>query len=161
MKDYALSLLTVLIFSALATLVAPTGKGERAVRFALSLAVLLALVSPLLGEGGLQELTAGGAPLVTDAAEEARAAGALYYLDAERARMKETLESALCTRFHLARDALSLDIEIYYQEDENLFGVTQIRVHLYGAGCLADAAGILSLLEKETGAECEVIYHRA
>lgn len=162
MKDYAVTLLSVLAFSALMLTLAPKGKGEKGVRFALSVLLLFTLLSPFFGGELLSELQTGALrEEIVSVSEAGVSAGNAYYEKAHESAVSEILKETLCRDFSVEREKLTLDLTCRYDEAQKNLLVTEIKLHLYGTACLADAHGMLVLLKRETGAECEVIYHRA
>lgn len=162
MQEYAATLLSVLAFSALASMLSPKGKGEKGVRFALSLLLMFAILSPLFG-GELFERWQSGAYLdeMVSQSEEGAEAGNAYYADAQKKAVAEILAEGLSRDFGVKREELSLDLTLSYDETRAQYTVKEIKLHLYGKACLADAHGMQSTIRQETGADCEVIYHRA
>ncbi len=162
MKEYAQALLSVLAFSALASMLAPKGKGEKGVRFALSVLLLFALLSPLFGSDLFEKWQSGELRDELVSFSEAGAeAGSAYYGQAHENAIERILKETLCRDFGVDREKLSLDLTLSYDEAGGAISVKSIKLHLFGSACLADAHGMLSLLARETRADCEVIYHRA
>lgn len=155
MATYFKSVLTVLFAGGIATLVTPEGEMKRGVRFAISLAVLVVLLSPL-AEGwpdGFFDVEADGA------GEKAAEAGTAFLAEAEEEALAEGLAVCLASKFGLSSDSLAVTLTAERAADGQTVRIRTLTLHLYGRGMTADAVGMRALLLRETGVECEVLYH--
>ena len=142
-----MTVLTVGAVSAVLMALSPAGEVKKGVRFALSLAVLAAVVFPL-GDGKPELPALPGFHVSAGETGD--------YLKQKTAEaVFRGMEAALCERFNLA-EGVSLSGEADIVGDTVI--VRRIVLTLSGRARMADVPALLSYLSENTGAECEVIY---
>ena len=158
MKSYLESILTVLLIGSLAPMLMPDGEGRKFVRFALSILVLAAVMSPFR-TGEVVRFLSSYTPGVL---EEEAEAGKTYLLAYEEKAIEEGLATALADQYGISSSQIALEADCAVEEGEEgrTVRVTSVCLHLYGRACLADVPSMVKRIESELGTECEVIYHR-
>ena len=158
MKSYLESILTVLLVSSLASVFMPEGEGRRFVRFALSILVLVAVMSPFRTGEAVRFLSA----YTPGAFEEQAVIGEAYIAENEEKAIEEGLASALADQSGLSSSLFSLDVDCTVEKSEEgrTVRVTFVRLHLYGRACLSDVPSMVARIKSELNTDCEVIYHR-
>lgn len=159
MKSYLQSILTVLLVSGLASALMPDGESKKGVRFALSLLVLLTIISPLREDGFSSFLPSYSAGAFPDGETD----GHVWLTKKEAAAIEEGIEYYLCQTYRLPKDTIRAEIICTVHEHD---GAREVRVshatlHLYGQACLGNVPRMVEDIKKELDAECEVVYHRA
>ena len=157
MKDYLVSILTVLLVSSLASVLMPEGEGRKSVRFALALLVLVTVLSPFRA-GALDNFLSSYTAL---SFEKEKAEGAAYLLSYEEEALESGVSAAVAQKYGVSTS--HFDISVTCEEQDTSSGrtvvVRSLALHLYGRACLSDVPSMVSYLEKELNVECEVIYH--
>ena len=153
MKDYLSTLLLVSAITALLSALPSEGGAKRAVSFALSLAVLSAVVLPLpaLLSGSREGLSEILDSLSGEAEEGSD------WLEAETLlATAEGLKSYLCEEFGLrpAEVAVAVEGDLI----DNTVILRRVTLSLTGRAAAADVPRLVRTVEAETGADCEVIY---
>lgn len=158
MKSYLESILTVLLVGSLSTVLMPEGEGRRFVRFALSILVLAAVMSPFR-TGEVVHFLSFYTP---HAFEEQTAVGEAYLLEREEKAIEEGLASAFAEKYGFSSSLIALDADCVAEETEDgrTVRVLFVRLHLYGRACLSDVPAMVERIKSELLSECEVIYHR-
>ena len=158
MKSYLESILTVLLVGSLSSVLMPEGEGRRFVRFALSILVLAAVMSPFR-TGEVVRFLSSYTP---NAFEEQVKEGEAYLLEREEKAIEEGLSSSLAERYGLSHSLIALDADCVAEKvgEGRTVRVSFVRLHLYGRACMADVPSMVKTIQSELSAECEVIYHR-
>lgn len=153
MQGYLQTIVIVCVVSAVASTVAAPGKTRAAVQFVLSLAVVLALLSPLskLGSGHTDFLSALLEEWNAPAAEDE--AATRWLDDRLTAATESGLAAALCDRFGLPDGGVRVTLHT-----EGGVPVSPVTVSLSGGAVSADAPGIVRYIEKNLGLECKIVY---
>lgn len=161
MRAYITSLFVVLTVSAIASHMMPEGQSKRGVRFALSLFVLLTVLSPL-GGGALDELFSAFEDMTVSG--EASSDGQAFFLQSEEAAMEAALAAALAERFSLSADEVTTDavlsVNAEGKDGAREVSLRALTVHLFGRGCLADASGMAAYIRSNLKIDAEVVYHK-
>ena len=153
MREYLVSAVAVCALCALADTLFPDGKLKKEMSFALSLVVVLVLVSPLfsalsnideMGQGFISELE----DLDTQHYE-----GELY--DVGERLLEEGIARTLCERFSLSESELGADATISFIGDELL--VERVEISLSGSAIFSDIHEIKKYVQRQICDECEVI----
>ena len=153
MRDYLTTVLLVSAVTAVLGLLPSDEKMRRAVSFALSLAVLSAIVLPL---PGLFTGLSGDVSSFLDRLEGEAAAGEGYLEGETMTAVGEGIARHLRERYDLKETELSVTVT-----GDIVDGTVILRsvvLTLAGRGVTADVPAIVQYTEKNTGAECEVIY---
>ena len=142
MKNYLEGILTVLLVGTLASILMPDGEGRRFVRFALSILVLAAVMSPFR-TGEVVRFLSSYTP---GAFEEQAQDGEAYLLEHEEKAIEEGLSSALAEKhglpFVLLADPECVDINAYgVWKEKTLYGKTAFGVSR--TTFLIDAEGVI------------------
>ncbi len=161
MRAYVTSLFVVLAVSAVASHMMPEGQSKRGVRFALSLFVLLTVLSPL-GGGALDELFSAFSD--TAVSGEAEKDGEAFFMQSEEAAVEVALAKTLADRFSLSSDEVTADAVLSFRTEgadgaREVF-VRALTVHLFGRGCLADASGMAAYIRSNLQIDAEIVYHK-
>lgn len=158
MKDYLESLLTVLLVGSLASILMPDGEGRRFVRFALSILVLAAVMSPFRSGEVVRFLSSYTAGVFEHEVE----VGAVYLEEYEKKAIESGLVSCLAEKYDVSEKLISVETECAVSdgEDGRTVRISFVRLHLYGRACMADVPSMVERIRTELGADCEVIYHR-
>ena len=158
MKGYLQTILTVLLVGSLATVLMPEGEGRRFVRFALSVLVLAAVMSPFRTGETVRFLTS----YTAGAFEKQEAAGEAYLLAQEENAVEAALAAALADAYDLSSSLIFIDADCVAEKTLNgrTVRVSFVRLHLYGRACFGDVPSMVTRIQNELDAECEVIYHR-
>lgn len=158
MKAYLETILTVLLVSTLASRLMPDGEGKRFVRFALSILVLAAVMSPFR----TGELVNFIADHTTGAFENEIAAGEGYLAEYEKKAIEAGIVATLAEKYGVPASLIELDTQCEAEEtgDGRVVRVSSVSLHLYGRACMADVPSMVERIKRELGADCEVIYHR-
>ncbi len=153
MRDYLSTLLLVSAVTAVLSVLPSEGQVKKAAAFALSLAVLSAVVLPLpsLLSGGKGSLDGLLAEL------EGEAAAGSDWLESETlAATAEGIRQYLCEEYGLSPSEVTVTAE--GDLIDNTVILTRVTLWLTGRAATADVPRIVRAMEKETGAECCVEY---
>ena len=114
MKEYLTSILTVILVSGLAMLLMPDGEQKKGVRTALSLIVLLTIISPI--RQGIPENFLEG--YETGAFFEEEKAGKTWLAEQEASAIEEGVVSYLASEYRVSKDLLRAEVVCEVEEKE-------------------------------------------
>ncbi len=153
MKEYLISAIAVCAVCALVDTLSPDGKMGKGVSFALSVAVTLALISPLFSAfSGIREKSES---LVYEIGSAYDGAQSDYGLEGATAiAAGEGISEAISEKFGIDREYINVECQITLIGDVVIF--ERVTVGLSGVGIFADTVGIEKYISDSLGAECEV-----
>ncbi len=153
MRDYLVTLLVVSAATAVLSLLPADEKMKKTVSFALSLAVLSAVVLPL--PTLLERLPSDYSSLLAEL-EGGAAEGEGYLEKTTLLAVGEGMGAHLSERYGIKRELLSVAVEGEIVDSTVI--VRRVTLMLRGSAAAADVPSLIRYVEAETGAECEVIY---
>ncbi len=153
MKEYLTSVIAVAAICAIIDTLSPDGKMKKSVSFALSLAVTLALLSPLsFSISGIKEKSESFISEIESAYDGAYSNSSLEYTTSEAAN--EGIKEAISGKFGIDKSNIEAKCKL------NIIGETvvfeKVEIFLYGKGIFADTVGIKKYVSESLGCECEV-----
>ncbi len=153
MREYLVSLSMTALIVAFASVLSPDGKMKKSVSLALSLILISALVLPLFN--ALANLDDVNYNLHIDFKETEDGEIANDSLEkTTKDAVNLGIKRALCERFDIEEDCVSVDTELKIIGSEVIF--LRVDVHLTGTGIFSDLPRIKKYIKSSLGAECEV-----
>ena len=153
MKEYLVSAIAVAAICAVVDMISPDGKMKKSVSFALSLAVTLALVSPLsFSLSGIKEKSEAFISEVESAYDTSYSDTSLEYTTSEAAN--EGIKKAISEKFGIDKVNIETKCALDIIGEAVIF--EKVEIYLYGKGIFADTAGIKKYVSDSLGCECEV-----
>lgn len=153
MKEYLVSAIAILAICAIVDNISPDGKMKKSVSFALSLAVTLALISPLAcAFSELREKSENFIYEMESAYDGAFENSTLEYTTSEAAN--EGIKAAVAEKFGIDRSNLEAKCKLNIIGESVIF--EKVEILLSGKGIFADTVGIKKYVSDSLGCECEV-----
>ena len=153
MRDYLVSFAMTSLFVALASVLSPDGKIKRSVSLALSVILISALTLPLVSTLGSLDDVNYNLHIDFDESQNGEIVNEDFESTTERA-INEGLRKAVCERFDIEKDCVSVEARIDIIGSELVF--SRVEIYLSGTGVLSDLPRIKKYIEGSLGTECEV-----
>ena len=153
MRDYLVSFAMTSLLVALASVLSPDGKIKRSVSLALSVILISALMLPLFRTLKSLDYVNNNLHIDLDENRSGEVVNEDFDSATERA-VNEGLRKAICEKFDIDGDCVSIEASLDIIGDELIF--LGVDIYLSGTGAFSDLPRIKKYIDGSLGTECEV-----